>query len=111
MTEKTCKNCIHASEPYVMGEHEVVNCRIAPVTIGGFPIVSADEKCSECITDESEMPKQPTPDQQPQNLSDYINYKNEDGTVTTMYIPLVLGQLYNKVKVLEQEVEYLKRKR
>lgn len=94
-----------------MGEHEVVNCRIAPVTISGFPIVSIDETCSECDTGETVECGNAPLDEPSQDLSQYINYKNEDGTVITMYMPLVIGQLYNKVKVLEQEVEYLKRER
>ena len=84
-----------------MSEHEVVHCRIAPVTINGFPIVNVDETCQECDIGETVAP----------DLSDYINYKNDDGTVLTMHIPTVIGKLYYQVKTLEQELEYLKRER
>ena len=113
MTNFTCKDCIHAGEPHMFGDREVVECRCAAVTTAGFPIVSVDAWCTpgkkdsvpcECANSE-ELPE--AEDQV--DASEYITRNNGDGSVTTLHVPTTIMQIYDKVNILEQEVEFNKR--
>jgi hypothetical protein len=107
MDEFTCKACIHAGEPHMFGDSLVVECKCAPVTINGFPIVNAntggctpgkkDSVPSECV--ESEPIKE-------NDSHNYIMRKNEDGSVTTLHIPTVIMQLNDEMEDLLREREY-----
>jgi hypothetical protein len=112
MTNFTCKDCIHAGEPHLFGDREVVECRCAAVTISGFPIVSTDAWCTpgkndspRAETNEDELPE----GEDQVDASEYITRNNGDGSVTTLHVPTTIMQLHDKVKILEQEVEFNKR--
>lgn len=101
----TCKDCIHAGKPHIFGDIPVVECRCAPVTINGFPVVNAD--CEGCTPGKHEsIPTEEPAEQKRDDSGDYITRKNEDGSITTIHIPTVIMQLNDKVKELIQEREY-----
>lgn len=108
MTEQKCKNCIYAGSPYTLGDHEVVDCRIDAVTTSGFPITNSCAWCGRGILDVDDAEEEaydPKAD-----MNNYISSQQQDGTVLTLYIPDAIMALYFKVKTLEAEVEYLKRR-
>jgi hypothetical protein len=110
MTENICKYCIHAGEPYCLGDHEVVDCRIQAVTLNGFPYSASHATCSQGAW-EGEEPVDEEEQYNPKNdLNNYITVQQPDGTVLTMYIPDTIVLLYNQNKELAQELEYLKRR-
>jgi len=117
MQQFTCKQCVHAGEPHTFCDHNVVECRCQPVTVNGFPVVNVDSWCSPGRTDTINGKTQSgeelvdEPDTNGDNPDDYITRNNGDGTITTVHIPTIIMGLHDKVKVLELELEILKRAR
>jgi len=113
MTNFTCKDCIHAGAPHMFGDREVVECRCAAVTTAGFPIVSVDAWCTpgktDSVTHDCANVEELDEGELQEDASEYITRNNGDGTVTTLHVPTIIMQLHDKVKVLEQEVEFNKR--
>lgn len=104
----TCQTCMHSSEPFEVAGHRVVECRYAPPTVNGFPVVNADAFCSNGATGESIVgsAEPTTPD-----MDDYITYKKDDGAMITLHIPTTITLLYQRVELLEQQVDNLMEKR
>lgn len=108
MKHTTCQTCMHSSEPFEVAGHQVVECRYAPPTVNGFPVVNTDAFCSNGATEESICGSaEPTaPD-----MDDYITYKKDDGAMITLHIPTTITLLYQRVELLEQQVDNLMEKR
>jgi len=119
MKQFTCKHCVHAGNPHSFGDSDVVECRCAPVTVSGFPIVSTTSWCTPGKNDTvkqepaqtDELVDEGEPSEHPQDRpEDFITQRNEDGSIITLHIPTVIMGSYQKLKTLELEVEMLKRK-
>lgn len=101
----------------MFGDRMVVECRCAPVTINGFPIVSTDSWCTPGMTDTQNNKSsqhegdegEPMDSDEPES-SDYIHMNNGDGSVITLHVPTTIMNLYKRVQVLEQELEIQKRR-
>lgn len=111
MEKITCQACMHSSEPFEVAGHTVVECRFAPPTVNGFPVVNTDAFCSNGNDGNCDnMLKEDIPSS-PEDMSQYTTYKDIDGSMITLHIPTAITMIHQKMKLLEQDMEYLMRQR
>ena len=96
-----CKNCANSSDPYEFNGEQICECRINPPASDGFPIVRPDAWCKHHEIDTSD-------EEEPIDMSQYVNIKNKDGSITTIYVPETLGVMYLAIQELTKEVQRLK---